>query len=73
MSVRSRSSAAVTAQIASAAQASTVCRAIAWKRRTWDWSRPKQLFRKLEFLFDWPAKARGPHQPRLALRCPSGT
>ncbi len=30
----------MTAQIARAAQASTVWRAIAWKSRTWDWSSP---------------------------------
>jgi hypothetical protein len=40
--VRSRSSAAVTAQIARAAMTSTVCRAIAAYSLTWGWSRPKQ-------------------------------
>ena len=42
--VRRRSSAAVTAQMARAAMTSTVCRAIAVYRRTWDWSSPKQSF-----------------------------
>jgi hypothetical protein len=43
VSVRWHSKAAVTAQIANAAMTSTVWRAIAAYRRTWDWSRPKQF------------------------------
>jgi hypothetical protein len=42
VSVRWRSKAPVTAQIASAAMTSTMWRAIAVYRRTWDWSRPKK-------------------------------
>jgi hypothetical protein len=43
VSVRWHSKAAVTAQTANAAMTSTVWRAIAAYRRTWDWSRPKQF------------------------------
>ena len=44
VSVRFLSIAAVTAQIASAAMTSMMCRGIAVQSQAWHWSRPKQPF-----------------------------
>ncbi len=63
--VRRRSRAAVTAQMATAAMTSTVCRAIAVYRRTWDWSSPKQ---SLESVTDYGASTGFRPRPRSRIR-----